>query len=197
VLESEVECNDPPRCYSVGGVCDPATGYCNYEPHSKGVGCSDDYACTVGDECDGTGGCIPGQLCPPSGPCVASNCVDGECVEDDLADGVLCGPQEASRCCSGSCRDVSSDEANCGGCGMACVVGESCESVSVTATCSSAPSQTSGRCTCSGSNADCPGGQVCRTDAPFPDYCAPESPSDCSDGASLVELSGCPNYCAY
>jgi hypothetical protein len=53
------------------------------------------------------------DLAPPP-TCAA----DGDCARD--------GAAATWRCCGGRCVDVSSDDANCGGCQMACAAGKSC-----------------------------------------------------------------------
>jgi hypothetical protein len=122
-------------------------------------------------------------------------CVDGACVFEAIANGTSCGPNPADRCCAGTCVDISEDNANCGGCAMACASGEDCQSVAQTTACPESPANTSGRCTCPGVTADCPHGQICRTVSPAANLCAPENNADC-DGV-YVEVLSCPNYCTY
>jgi hypothetical protein len=190
-----VVCDAPPGpCHAATGTCDPATGACSYAPLPEGSECSDGNDCTVGDLCDGRGGCMPGPVCPSTNPCEDAACEGGLCVYEPLADGSACGPLAADRCCGGTCVDISSDDAHCGGCFAACVQAHSCESIAVTNMCSSSPPDTTGRCTCT-ANAECPLGQICRTFTPYPGRCAPEGVGACA--GEFFPLSGCPNYCGY
>ena len=59
-----------------------------------------------------------------------------------------------------------------------------------------------GRCICNGATAQCPVGaggrrQVCRTQTPNNNRCAPENQSACGAGTTFVDVSFCPNYCRY
>lgn len=145
----------------------------------------------------------PPLECVMDGDCTASNschtvaCVDNKCVQATRANGASCGATAAERCCSGTCRNISSDEANCGGCGQQCATGRTCESVSVTSSCESAPATTTGRCTCAGANAECPDNQICRTDTPFANRCTPNTVTNCAAGQVFVDVNFCPNYCRY
>lgn len=75
-----IACNDPPNaCFVRAGSC--VNGGCTYDVKSAGTVCDDSDPCTVGDACDGTGNCQPGQpdqSCSPpdagsdAGPPVAS-----------------------------------------------------------------------------------------------------------------------------
>ncbi len=189
-----VLCESAPPCFSGTGVCNPADGTCTYTPAEAGVACEDDNGCTLEDACDGAGNCVAGGPCASDNPCVSSECQDGSCVETPLADGTQCGDAASMRCCGGACADISSDVGNCGGCGVACDPGFQCESVSATA-CESAPAATSGRCRCSGFNAQCPSGQICRTVNPWRDRCTPDEAADCPGQLEVVSL--CPDYCSY
>ncbi len=112
-----VVCDPPDQCQQAG-VCDPATGTCDYAPQPAGTMCSDDFNCTTNDVCDGMGGCAgtavvcdDGNDCtddscnPATGMCEAVNddtnpCDDGNpCTNDDHCDAGLCvaGPE-----CSGN-----------------------------------------------------------------------------------------------
>ncbi len=195
-----VACDDPPSdCYEATGECDPDTGTCDYALRVAGSDCEDGNACTVDDTCSVDGTCVPGEVCPaPVGePCTAGTCDAGVCTYDTLADGTSCGATESLRCCGGSCVDISSDEENCGACGLACDGDLECESIAATSTCPSAPENVSGRCRCTGFNAQCPGGQICRTVTPFADRCTPSEPSDCPGTSNVVVLNLCPDYCEY
>lgn len=68
--------------------------------------------------------------------CPAASCDAGSCRTSDAGTGdagrdapacVTCGGASCcSDCCDESCVDTSSDEANCGGCGEACALDQSC-----------------------------------------------------------------------
>src|SRR5690242_13422039 len=77
---------------------------------------------------DGT----PEGTCAPH-PCESVACTGGACVYAPLPDGASCGAGASSRCCGAACVDTSTDAANCGGCGLACGAGLTCESVALTA----------------------------------------------------------------
>ena len=190
-----VECDDPPGpCFEPVGTCG-ATGECEYTPRPAGEPCEDGDACTEGDACDDAGACVPGELCPTDNPCETRTCVQFACVSTLHDDGTSCGAEASARCCSGNCVDISSDTSHCGGCNTACAPGLDCESISETNTCDIAPEATSGRCRCQFSNAQCPGGQICRTYTPYTDRCVPPSEDNCAGTA--VYQNGCPSFCTY
>lgn len=142
----------------------------------------------------------PTGTCAPA-PCQSVTCVDGGCVYEPLADGTSCGENLSSRCCGAACVDTSTDAENCGGCGLACGAGLSCESVAATA-CVPNPELTSGRCVGCTANSQCPvgaqgQGQVCRTETPYANHCSPNSDDACAAGQSFVESFECPNFCTY
>lgn len=196
VATEATACDDPPGpCFEDVGTCN-ADGTCSYAARDAGESCEDGDACTVEDTCDGAGTCTPGESCPGDNPCAPGNCIAGACDYSPLADGASCGANPADRCCGGSCVDISSDEANCGGCGVTCDSDDVCESVAATSDCELAPSATTGRCTCDGANADCELGQVCRTVTPYANRCTPNSSANCP-GNTAIEVNFCPNYCVY
>ncbi len=92
--------------------------------------------------CDGGGGKAGNDTCTFASDCQA----------DPKA------PQDPNvKCCSGVCRDITSDHDNCGGCGQACASDTTCES----GKCGCSPSQETG-CACSLSQqTGCGPGQVC------------------------------------
>jgi hypothetical protein len=73
-------------CASSMGTCQEPDGGCLYAPLPPDAGCSDGLACTLGDACDGDGGCVGTslRLCdtPPAGACYAQT---GTC--DEASDG--------------------------------------------------------------------------------------------------------------
>ncbi|MBA3821112.1 MAG: hypothetical protein H0X17_19665 [Deltaproteobacteria bacterium] len=143
------------------------------------------------------GFCVLAADCANPNPCRDVACVSNQCVTTPRADGASCGAGAAARCCGGSCVDLTSDEANCGGCGQACATGRTCESVALTNACPSSPAETSGRCTCAGATAECPDDQICRTATPYANRCTPSSNASCAPGQTFVEVQLCPNYCRY
>jgi hypothetical protein len=177
-------------CFEVDGTCDPATGVCTYAPRTAGSPCSDGGECI----CDGEGACVPGPTCSSDNPCEAVTCDGAGCVYALLADGSSCGPRAADRCCDGTCVDISTDDAHCGGCFTACDASQSCESIAATTMCPTNPSDTSGRCTCSATE-ECPTGQSCRWLLPHPDRCEPENANACA--GELFQPNQCPSYCGY
>lgn len=190
-----MSCNNPPGpCDSPKGVCE-RDGSCTYDPLPTGSKCDDGDPCTEGESCDAAGACTGGMPCESDDPCETASCETGRCVVTPAEDGDSCGPNAADRCCDGACVDISTDASNCGGCGVACDADDTCESVSVTASCELAPANTTGRCTCDAANVDCPDGQICRTVTPFNNRCTPDGPEDCV--SDWVDLDLCPNYCQY
>lgn len=190
-----VECADPPSpCHDPAGVCG-ALGACEYAPMPSGTDCDDGDPCSVGDVCDGEGECTPGPECPMADPCLVPSCGANGCTSTPVPDGTSCGDQAKDRCCGGTCVDISSDTAHCGGCNTPCWEGFECESISATSTCEVAPEATSGRCTCAGTNSQCPLGQLCRTYEPYTNRCVPPSDDNC-DGVRVSQNS-CPTFCSY
>jgi hypothetical protein len=73
-------CTTPPAggCYAATGACvETDGGPCRYAPLAQGTlnACSDGDNCTVGDACDGDGGCTSGTrtTCTPPGECFSAN----------------------------------------------------------------------------------------------------------------------------
>ncbi|MBK6921808.1 MAG: hypothetical protein IPH07_30710 [Deltaproteobacteria bacterium] len=195
VVTGGMQCNVPPdSCHESRGTCE-RDGTCSYALKPANSPCDDDDGCTTGERCDAAGVCGGGESCTSNNPCETASCSGGTCVFAPVTDGSSCGAADSARCCGGDCVDISSDEDNCGGCGVGCDADDICESVSVTSTCDPAPANTSGRCTCDGANADCPLGQLCRTVTPFNNRCTPNSAANCVN--DFVDVNLCPNYCAY
>ncbi len=174
-------CNDDPTGCGANRACN-GTSSCTVTYPGTNVGCNDQDFCTVGDRCNGAGSCVPTGNAP---------------------NGTLCGSISANRCCGGVCRDLRSDPNNCGGCGLSCAPGLACEDLTATPGCG--PANTSGRCRCQFSTAQCPnntnqvgsGGQVCRTFSPWTDRCTPNTNAGCAPGQTDVNLAQCPDYCTY
>jgi hypothetical protein len=70
--------------------------------------------------------------------------------------------------CGGTCTDLSADDANCGGCGLACPSGEAC----VAGTCG-------GTATCPPGTLDC--GGECRDVSGDPEFCGTCTRTVCAD----------------
>ena len=68
------------------GVCDPATGECVTGAAGDETSCDDGDPCTVGDVCDGVGGCAGSDLdCSGfAGACVTAACDAGQCLTEAL-----------------------------------------------------------------------------------------------------------------
>jgi hypothetical protein len=83
--------------------------------------CHEDEQC-----CQDTMLCCPVEstCCPPN-PAGVGCCANGRtCCPSDLATG--CCRQHQTCCPGAGCVDKSSDDAHCGGCGIACAADESC-----------------------------------------------------------------------
>jgi hypothetical protein len=189
-----VICDEPPSdCHEAEGTC--VAGTCEYTPRGLGEACTDADACTEADTCDGAGTCTPGAICPNDNPCQTSTCIDGACAVENVDDGSSCGTEASARCCGGTCVDISSDTAHCGGCNTPCWEGLECESISETSSCEIAPEATSGRCRCEGFTSQCPLGQLCRTYEPYVDRCVPPDTENCED--ARFSQNSCPSWCGY
>lgn len=188
-------CETPPgECHALVGRC--RDGGCVYAPLAEGTSCDDGNPCTEGDACDGAGQCQPGPECFNDEPCIETTCDPNVgCMQAALPDGTSCGLAVADRCCGGTCVDVSTDDAHCGGCGYACAPTEACESLDLTRQCAITSPDTSGRCTCT-TTSECPVGQICRNQNRHPWRCTPEGPGDCP-GTTFVDQSFCPNHCSF
>lgn len=79
------------------GVCNPTTGACTFAFQPSGHPCDDGVSCTQGDQCNGSGSCLPGtptaSLCPQSA-CAVAVCDTGTGCRLDAAaaSGNLCRP---------------------------------------------------------------------------------------------------------
>lgn len=169
-----VSCTNPPDtfCAAGTGTCQPGFG-CVYPPQHVGEPCNDDDACTRGDRCTSQGTCSgAGTSCPDSNsPCEKNpghcDSATGRCVYATKRDGDSCGTTAASRCCSGSCVDISLDWRNCGGCGVRCGTSQCLDAA---ATSCQPPIDVSGRCTCT-SDVDCPQDTHCTRGLCEPTLC--------------------------
>ncbi|HUB06982.1 MAG TPA: hypothetical protein VMB50_08275 [Myxococcales bacterium] len=83
-----------------------------------GLGCLD-----LKTDPQNCGGC--GQACPSGEACQGGACQGDACSDAD--EGLYCAlPDATQACCGNACVDVTSDPANCGGCGSACLPGQAC-----------------------------------------------------------------------
>ena len=124
----------------------------------------------------------------PSEACQADA---GRCVYMSLSDGTLCGTGQSSRCCAGTCINIGVNSANCGGCGLACATGQTCQPLERSNCASAEPVNTSGRCTCA-AGAACPNSQSCSNA-----QCKPLSNAQCAPGESIGDGGVCLTYCRY
>lgn len=129
------------RCCA--GVCRSLTFYLDDSANCGGCGfaCGQGLACTNGS----CGDCVSGGLCTcggvtcPSGRTCAPATCRGEsslgschaCMPSSCADqpdGLACvnAGGSAGICCNHACVDPSSDNRNCGGCGIVCCPGVQC-----------------------------------------------------------------------
>lgn len=173
------------------------------DPDCGGLACDDRDVCTTGERCSGTT-CMRGTpvVCNTPADCQAANgsceAGTGRCVYPALRDGTLCGAPLAFRCCTGSCINTSINPAHCGGCGLACGTGQTCQSLEA---CSmTEPANTSGRCTCNAATAPtCPGtdggaSQVCTSG----NTCRPANNTQCAPGQTIADGGlACGTYCRY
>ncbi|MCC7541464.1 MAG: hypothetical protein IT379_34925, partial [Deltaproteobacteria bacterium] len=144
VGEGVVFCMPPTVCFV--STCDPDVG-CVDVPKPFGVECNDFDACTPSSMCDGGGDCTGAVSCMDDGnPCTTETCSGLGCVSADVPDGTVCA---AGACCGGRCVSTSTDEMNCGSCGLGCASSTSC---------------LSGICTGCGSAAACNDGLTCTVD---------------------------------
>lgn len=109
-------------------LCQPGESSASWETVAQGQGCG------TGEVCNGatciTGCFINGSIytanqANPSDAC--QSCQPGTSTTSwstTSADGTSCGPSGSGQsCCSGACVTETTDNANCGGCGLACPTG--------------------------------------------------------------------------
>lgn len=163
-----------------------------------GLTCDDHVPCTTGETCS-LGTCRGGTqvVCntPPNGCQASSGSCEtstGACLYASLPDGTLCGGAPSSRCCGGSCKNLTLVSTDCGGCGLSCASGQVCQPINQSA-CGLEPIDTSGRCSCN-ATAPCPNGQTCASNG----FCKPTSPAECAPGQSVGDGGlSCETYCRY
>jgi hypothetical protein len=110
---SVTHCSNPPgQCYEAAGTC--SGGACDYAYKAAGASCDDGDACTVGEECNGAGGCAgtPVSCTTPPGQCyeAVGTCGGGACSYAPKAAGSVCNDGNA-----GTLNDVCSGAGACAG----------------------------------------------------------------------------------
>lgn len=112
-------------CAASTAVCQRADGGCLYPPLAADAGCSDGFACTLGDTCDGDGGCAGSTLrecnTPPPGDCLEAvgtceEALDGGCVYG-IAVGQSCGDKNLC-----TFNDECQADGGCGGTVVDCMM---------------------------------------------------------------------------
>jgi hypothetical protein len=191
----ETECGD-----GRDNDCDNSTDCADSD--CSGVACDDRDPCTTGEVCS-AGSCPRGNavVCntppnpcqQPTGSCEAGT---GRCLYGSLPDGTTCGAGQASRCCSGTCINTTLNGSHCGGCGITCSAMQVCQPIDSSGCRPAEPSNTSGRCTCTGA-AGCPNGQTCTNGV-----CYPTLPTQCAAGQGVQATTAadggtCGFYCRY
>jgi hypothetical protein len=121
------------HCLAVGETCPKTLKHGRKQAkHSCARRCCTRYSVSAAN---GTRRCA---CVPPGQPCTAGTarqCCSGVC------DGNVCAPGTAPGCgagltnCGGICRDLLTDEDNCGGCGTRCSGGRACIGGTCQATC--------------------------------------------------------------
>ncbi len=210
----ETACTDG-RDEDCDGQTDCADSDCN------GVACDDGNACTHTDRCaasacagtaitctsdacvtrtcNGSASCTvsnagAGAPCAADlNPCTADQCDGaGNCVAPGVPDGsMVFGGAYVNRCCGGVPVDISTDDGNCGGCGIHCD-GRGCAIL---------PGTFFPGCPCAVSNAQCQASMgpdaTCYNRGSDADwYCNCQVDGDCAPGQVCAVVSG-HNYCMY
>jgi hypothetical protein len=176
-------------------------------------------ACAQGESCERgvcvSGGCTTDADCDDGDPNTSDYCNNGTCYHEwHCQADADCDNGQA--CCSGACVDILFDENNCGGCGMVCAQGESCEQgVCVSGGCTNDADCDNGQACCAGTCADiasdpsnCGGcGTVCDDGDPnTTDYCDNgtcyherycRTDADCDDGNQATDDSCVNGVCVH
>jgi hypothetical protein len=183
-----IDCADPKcggqSCGSNGRVCNATSCVCSGNggvPQASETSCFDG----VDNDCDGLVDCAdPGCQAQP---CTCElNCKDGidndcngstDCADSKCLRKSCSATSAASVCCSTAssavaCKNLGTDELNCGGCGLACASNRLC----VATTSGGVPS---GRCDCSNSMM-CPSSQTCSN------VCQCSSAASCATGQACI-----------
>lgn len=109
--------------------------------------------------------------------------------------------------CNGVCVDIQRDATNCGGCGSACLAGQTCQGGTCTVSCVAPQVDCGGLCAdpssnslhCGGCNQACPSGQICQNSACVTGSC-PAGQSQCNGAcvdtqSDTVNCGVCNNGC--
>jgi len=148
--------------------------------------------CVFSNDCASTGTRsrqVRAPVCR-DGACVMETSEETEPCSRPSREGMACGATHL-RCCSGGCVNTATNASHCGGCGLRCAGGLSCQSF----TKDGAERGACGTCT---ANTQCPpGGATCwATSLGGTGRCQCQSSSHCASGQTCAEVSG-DNYCAY
>ena len=139
---------DADNCGACGNVCPTGSRFCGGYPAPT---CQ---PCSVIDQTECDGKCVDtqadqancgacGRACAANQACVNGDCVTGTCGSDCGSGGyICCGGDDAG---GPRCTDPRWDWSNCGGCGITCAGGRTCQN---------------GLCRCDYMQADC--GGVCK-----------------------------------
>jgi hypothetical protein len=151
------QCIDPAttsaHCGACGNVCPAGTPVCT---GGVCVAAQEPLGDTTDTLCDApfllcSGECVDaatdarhcgacGNACPADASvCAGSQCVPGQIVFGDTTDALCDSPRII---CNGACVDPTSDPTNCGGCGLACDAGATCQLGTCVVTEASAPAPT-------------------------------------------------------
>jgi hypothetical protein len=122
-----VECVSTADCTSAGTYC--SAGVC--------AACTEGVAECQSAKCRGNDDCASGKYCATDG-----SCQDGCRGDDECEPGKICSPtahacvpgcseahacaKSSETCCDGTCVNTKTSTSSCGGCGMACDIGNQC-----------------------------------------------------------------------
>ncbi len=128
-----LNCNDSNPCTL--DPCDSLLGCLAHPPAPAGIACSDNNQCTLGDVCDGAGGCSPGatpRVCDDGNECTtdscnpASGCVftprTGACTDEgnecttDVCSGGTCTHPARTGTCTDDGNECTTDVCSAGTC---------------------------------------------------------------------------------
>jgi hypothetical protein len=194
-------CNGTSECavtYNDGSGCDDGEP-CTYNDLCSSGSCRGTTISCVGDACisrtcNGTSSCTvsyiaAGTACPADTNACTQDVCDGagNCTHPVMGNGASCGAAYEWRCCGGTCVNIFTSDANCGGCGITCQ-GRGCAIM---------PGTSYAGCHCV-YNSHCQvngPGWTC-WDPGTGGYCNCQAHSDCAAGQVCEEPSG-HNWCHY
>ena len=195
------ECNGTSACQEsyTTQICDDGQACTHSDRCQDGLCIGTPISCSstecIERSCNGTSTCfeqiLVGQICEASTACSPLACnSSGVCTGTISQDGTPCGGLDSEYCCQGQCVDLSSDADHCGGCGMACDEGYSCNRYNV-------DGRTVGLCGCIGYN-NCYGADsTChKPNGESRNRCNCVRHTDCAPGQRCYYPSSW-NYCAY